>query len=614
MKKHRSPQSSLYFRPVWNSVFGSMLFCIVFALSLVLSAFPSHAEESALSAPENCSVSVSGTNAVFSWDNPGFEDCRYRIQADKNQNWDSAEYDLEVSETTYHFYDLTMGEKYAFRVQAIREVEVESSAEEESENPAESTTVYSSWTDPVTVLIACDAPELTSVSSSGARSITLKWNTVDGAGTYRIYRSEKPDGTFTSITTVSDKDYKGSLSYKDNSVKSGTKYYYKVCTFTEGFTYTDGHLSKSLSATPVPSKRTLTAKTASYNSIQLSWKKGETGVSGYVIYRSDSKDGTYKKIKTINDRETTSWKNGKLTIGKTYYYKIKAFAANNDKNYYGSASSAVKSVPSVLAPKIESVKITEVTKAKITWTKVSDAHGYAVYRSDSKDGTYKKIKTVNSGKTLSYTATGLKNGKTYYFKVRAYRTVDKKNYYGITSAAKSRLMNKLGYAGESYESKCKRIFGTDYYKEYKTSKAASKDMKKISVKVWDINSSGKKYTRTMTLKVHKNIASTVQQIFKEIYNGKEKFPIHSVGGYSWRGDSSSSEHCEGLAIDINPDENAMIRKSDGKVLAGKFYKPGKNPYSIPKDGDVVKAFKKYGFSWGDWSTKRDYMHFSYFGN
>ena len=40
-----------------------------------------------------------------------------------------------------------------------------------------------------------------------------------------------------------------------------------------------------------------------------------------------------------------------------------------------------------------------------------------------------------------------------------------------------------------------------------------------------------------------------------------------------------------------------------------------SPYSIPEGGDVYNAFTKYGFTWGGnaWSSKRDYMHFSYFG-
>lgn len=173
--------------------------------------------------------------------------------------------------------------------------------------------------------------------------------------------------------------------------------------------------------------------------------------------------------------------------------------------------------------------------------------------------------------------------------------------------------SSLAYKGESKKSRSQRIFGTSSYQAYKTAAEAKADMTSISVKVWDFDANGKKQTKTKTFLIHKNIAATVKQIFKEIYEGPEKFPIHTIGGYSWRGNNSSSEHCEGLAIDINPNENPMINKKTGAILSGKAYNPGVNPYSIPENGDVVKAFEKYGFIWGDWSTKRDYMHFSYFG-
>ena len=77
-------------------------------------------------------------------------------------------------------------------------------------------------------------------------------------------------------------------------------------------------------------------------------------------------------------------------------------------------------------------------------------------------------------------------------------------------------------------------------------------MVSITFRVWDIGSNGTKYTNRMTLKVHKNLAATVICIFEEIYNGQEKFPVHSLGGYSQGG---KSEHTIGCAIDINPNEN-----------------------------------------------------------
>ncbi len=171
----------------------------------------------------------------------------------------------------------------------------------------------------------------------------------------------------------------------------------------------------------------------------------------------------------------------------------------------------------------------------------------------------------------------------------------------------------LAYAGESYEDKCIRIFGQivdDYHTYYDTDDTSY--LVTIPVRVWDFTDSTytEKYTKTIYLQVHANIADTVKAIFEEIYNGDEQFPIHSAGGY-YR--STYSEHTPGLAIDINPNENYECT-NDGTALTGSYWKPGEDPYSIPADGDVVNAFRKYGFGWGaDWNSKKDYMHFSYFG-
>ena len=92
-----------------------------------------------------------------------------------------------------------------------------------------------------------------------------------------------------------------------------------------------------------------------------------------------------------------------------------------------------------------------------------------------------------------------------------------------------------------------------------------------------------------------------------IYNNKEKQVIHDIGCYSYR----AGEHMYGLAIDVNANENYMI---DGKkVLAGSYWKPKKDPYSIPNNSQFVKIMKRYGFYRGAWGKRKDYMHFSYFG-
>lgn len=77
---------------------------------------------------------------------------------------------------------------------------------------------------------------------------------------------------------------------------------------------------------------------------------------------------------------------------------------------------------------------------------------------------------------------------------------------------------------------------------------------------------------------------------------------------------SWSEHAYGLAVDVNPLQNPYVA-GDGSVL-----RPAAEPYvdrsqELPgmiHAGDlVVRAFAAIGWEWGgDWSGKKDYMHFS----
>ena len=70
------------------------------------------------------------------------------------------------------------------------------------------------------------------------------------------------------------------------------------------------------------------------------------------------------------------------------------------------------------------------TALKVSWAKVPSASGYVVYRSSSPTGKFKAVKTVTKGTTVSFTNTRLKSGTTYYYKVRAYKTVSGKKIYG----------------------------------------------------------------------------------------------------------------------------------------------------------------------------------------
>lgn len=83
-------------------------------------------------------------------------------------------------------------------------------------------------------------------------------------------------------------------------------------------------------------------------------------------------------------------------------------------------------------------------KAKRTQTKTvsllfrkADADGYEVYMATSRNGKYKKVKTLSGQKKCSCQIKGLSAKRTYYFKVRAYKKNGKTKLYGKFSTVKS---------------------------------------------------------------------------------------------------------------------------------------------------------------------------------
>ena len=175
----------------------------------------------------------------------------------------------------------------------------------------------------------------------------------------------------------------------------------------------NGKNVKSLSAS---------VKIDSKTSAKITWNKW-SGISGYEVYRSTSKSGTYEKIATLTSSSKVSYSDTGLSVGYTYYYKVRAYRTINSKKIYSEFTS-ISSV--TFKPSSTKAVAAAVSKnsIKITWDKVPEASGYVVYRATSKNGTYKKIYTATSANKTSYKDTGLTTGKTYYYKVVVYTTVN----------------------------------------------------------------------------------------------------------------------------------------------------------------------------------------------
>ncbi len=161
------------------------------------------------------------------------------------------------------------------------------------------------------------------------------------------------------------------------------------------------------------------------SSVKVTWSSG-TNVTGYIVYRSSSANGTYTKLGTTL---TTSYTDKGLTKGSTYYYKVRAYVTNGSASYQSAMSTAASVKATSPAP--ATIKGTKYSSgyATIQWSKAIGAEGYQVAYATSPNGTYYAAKTITSGSTLALRKGGLTPGKTYYFKVRSYITVNGTKVY-----------------------------------------------------------------------------------------------------------------------------------------------------------------------------------------
>ena len=142
---------------------------------------------------------------------------------------------------------------------------------------------------------------------------------------------------------------------------------------------------------------------------------------GELIYSSSN-----NKVVTV---DTFGW----ATI-KGYGKSVITIKAPETADY----KKATKKITVTIVPKkvtAKALKSPSAKKAVYSWKKDKTVSGYHIYVSIKKDFRSNTFERVVKSKT-SLSVRGLKSGKIYYFKVRAYKKVGKNKYYGKWSKVK----------------------------------------------------------------------------------------------------------------------------------------------------------------------------------
>jgi hypothetical protein len=139
--------------------------------------------------------------------------------------------------------------------------------------------------------------------------------------------------------------------------------------------------------------------------------------------------------------------------------------------------------------------------------------------------------------------------------------------------------------------------------------------------------------RTGRLIVHVDVARDVLGVLRRLYAARfpirRMVPVDAYGGSDFRsieadntsafncrfveGTSRWSEHAYGRAIDVNPIENPYVSggRTSHRASVPFLDRSRRRPGMAYAGGVLVEAFRAIGWAWGgDWTSVKDYQHFS----
>ncbi len=283
------------------------------------------------------------------------------------------------------------------------------------------------YTDPV------ETPLTVTASLTGPTSAKVSWDTVTVPGatsvSYELYMSnyvmgaKALPGDYTKIYSGTD------TSYTVTGLTEGATYYFRVVTVAviNGVsTSSTSYSGIATAAVPMLSTAPIAVITeASGSYIKVSWS-GAANVDNFQLYSSESADGTFG---LEWEGSGTSHTVSGLTLGKTYYFKVRSSMTINGTLYNSDYSNVVSA--KTFSPKPpESISISSNSKGfTVFWSAADGAESYRILYSLSADGTFESI-TTETALFHKFTTTST---VVFYAKVYSIQTIDGIKYVSDSS-------------------------------------------------------------------------------------------------------------------------------------------------------------------------------------
>ena len=239
------------------------------------------------------------------------------------------------------------------------------------------------------------SPRGVTLEPLSSTSIRVSWNSVSDVEFYKVYNNRGGSVNTTPPAT----------SYTATDLLPNTGYTYRVAACNDSGC--SAFTSRSAATLPVPIPATpsnVAAAVQGLTSIRISWDSVD-GATSYEVYNGDV------QVATIDD-PATSYTATALSPNTEYTYSVKAC---NNSGCSDSASASTTRTPVAIPDSPSSISAAgqDFTSVTITWSKVSGAKRYEVYKGDE------KVATLDESRTTYIINKGLLPATEYTYSVKA---------------------------------------------------------------------------------------------------------------------------------------------------------------------------------------------------
>ncbi len=266
-------------------------------------------------------------------------------------------------------------------------------------------------------------------------------------------------------------------------------------------------------------------------------------------------------------------------------------------NYSGSISKTYIILPEKIAS--VSIKKDSATSAVISWSAASKVSGYEILKFDSAKNAYVHLTHVSNSQT-SYKVSSLKNSTAYYYQVRAYKTVNDKNYYGevgntvFTFIKPSKVkLKSVTLSKTTLNVEWKKVNCSGYEITYTTDSKFKKGLKKVKIK-------NPKTVKKAIKKLKKNKKYYVKVRAYTDYNGVRYYGDRSTMLSSYY----SNVYATYYSYYVNNKDRTTNLKIASKKINGTIIQPGEtfDFNKVVGSRTAAKGYKKAHVFTGENST------------